>query len=123
MREEWRPVTGRETEYEVSSLGRVRNARGRVLRPQRGSHGYPHVDLGRNKTKLIHILVATAFLGPVPEGQEVRHRNGNKFDPRVRNLQYGTRLQNIQDAIAHGTYMSEARWRQIDRLARAKRNG
>lgn len=113
MTEQWRPVVGWEGLYEVSSEGRVRSfrrgANGRVLRPGIASHGYPTVALGRGNTQSVHVLVAAAFLGPCPEGQEVRHRDGKRTNPRMENLHYGTRGQNIADAILSGSFFSDRR--------------
>jgi hypothetical protein len=44
------------------------------------------------------------FIGPPPSGQEVRHKNGDRADPRLSNLEYGTRAENIADAKRHGTF-------------------
>jgi hypothetical protein len=121
MTELWKPVVG-HPDYEVSSLGRVRSLSrewtqanryggehthrklGRVLRPGIASNGYPTVVLGRGNSRTVHSLVTEAFLGPTPAGQEVRHQDGNRTNPRLDNLCYGTRSDNVRDAIRHGTY-------------------
>ena len=115
--EEWKPVPGYEGRYEVSDLGRVRSLQHcwgprptpHLLKPGIASTGYPTVALGRGNTKQVHALVLSAFVGPCPPGQECRHKNGVRSDPRLVNLEYGTRAQNIQDAIVHGTWHSPKR--------------
>lgn len=62
--------------------------------------------LGRGIHRSIHSMVAEAFIGPCPSGQEVRHKNGKRDDPRASNLEYGTRSDNVRDAIKHGTFVS-----------------
>jgi hypothetical protein len=59
-----------------------------------------------HKTKLIaaHHLVLFAFSGPRLPGMECRHLNGNPQDNRPTNLCWGTRKENIHDAIKHGTF-------------------
>lgn len=133
--ETWKPVVGFEGAYEVSDLGQVRSVdrswrqksksgsdylhkkKGKLLRPGIGGNGYPTVVLGRKAgSKTVHSLVAASFLGPCPIGQEVRHRNGDRADPRLSNLEYGTRSQNIKDAVAHGTWFSEARREHLSKL-------
>ena len=57
----------------------------------------------RYTTRTVHSLVAEAFIGPCPEGMEVRHRNGDQTNSRLSNLTYGTHADNMQDAIRHGT--------------------
>lgn len=109
--EEWRPVPGYERTYEVSDLGRVRSlprpsARGGLIRRKPSTTGYAAVGLcqdGTQKTRTVHLLVASAFMGPTPEGQEVRHLNGDRSDPRLVNLTFGTRSDNNRDKRSHGT--------------------
>ena len=119
MTEEWRPVPGFEDRYEVSDEGRVRGLvcrwgrlkEPRVLKPGPDSYGHLYVNLiseehprSRPLRRPVHQLVAGAFIGPRPEGQDTRHLDGNKLNNRAGNLAYGTRRQNILDAIAHGTW-------------------
>jgi hypothetical protein len=58
---------------------------------------------GRQESWFVHQLVAAAFLGPRPDGLEVRHLDGDPLNNAVSNLAYGTRLENIQDKKRHGT--------------------
>jgi hypothetical protein len=89
--------------YEVSSSGRVRNrVRGNILKSTLGSHGYPMVSLGRKIKRTVHSLVAEAFLGPCPPGQEVRHRDDERWNAALSNLEYGTRAQNVADMLSRG---------------------
>lgn len=116
--EEWRDVIGYEGHYQVSDQGRVKSL-GRVvlrgpsqyvikeklLRPAM-SDGYPYVRLskdGKSKGYRVHILVAAAFIGPRPHKHDVCHRDGKRDNPRLTNLRYGTRKENMGDAILHGT--------------------
>lgn len=103
MNETWKPVVG-HSGYEVSDLGRVRSRLRRdlhILRPAL-NRGYPAVHL-QGVTRKVHALVAEAFIGPRPAGEEVRHRDGNKLNAAAENLEYGTRRQNRQDMERHGT--------------------
>ena len=117
MTELWKPAVG-HSGYEVSSLGRVRSLHrgGRILRPGTASNGYPTVALGRGKTRTLHSLVAEAFIGARPTGQVVRHKDGDRKNPRASNLIYGTRAENIKDAVAHGTWLSPARMAHLRRI-------
>lgn len=123
MIEEWRVLPSNST-YEVSNLGRVRSRdhlvwggirmgfytkSGKVLQPGIASNGYPTVALGRRKTRTVHSLVAETFIGPCPTGKEVRHRDGVRTNPRLDNLEYGTRFQNIEDAFRHGTRVASSK--------------
>ncbi len=68
--------------------------------------GYRRVSLYRDGESSPHnvcVLVLTAFVGPCPTGQEARHGNGNRTDDRIDNLSWGTRKQNAEDRVLHGT--------------------
>lgn len=115
MIEEWRPAVGFPN-YMVSDRGRVySHLSQKFLCPGIASNGYPTVALGRGNTRTLHSLVAETFIGPCPEGQEVRHRDGVRTNPSLENLEYGTRSENIADAYIHGT-----RSKEQDRLAAQK---
>lgn len=102
--EEWRSVVGYEGLYEVSNLGRVRSMSGAfkyhratILKPKKSSQ-YATIWLsdgtGKQKSVTVHKLVAAAFIGPRPDGLEVNHKNGNKHDPSLGNIEYMTKSQN-----------------------------
>lgn len=105
--EEWRSVIGfGENLYEVSSLGRVRRIEtGYVLKPRPKKNGYFQVCLsvsGCAKNRHVHILVARAFIGPCPTGEEVNHKNHRKSDNGTDNLEYMTHQRNTQEAGLRG---------------------
>ena len=142
--ENWRFVVGYEGLYEVSDQGRVRSLdrivtyaaggrrlfKGRILKAGH-SKGYPRVNLYRDgkqsvKFALVHQLVLAAFVGPLPEGQEVRHYDGNRKNCSLGNLLYGTRSENYFDKYRHGkdvrgerhgmSFLSENDIKEIRRL-------
>lgn len=83
----------------IDILGRTRHIPSRILK-QGDSMGYSFVNLvknGRVNSIKVHILVAEAFLGQRPDGYDVCHKNGNKKDNAVDNLEYGTRSKNNLD--------------------------
>lgn len=102
-------------DYKVSDSGQIKSYRrvknvGKIL--QCTTHGRktgsPHFRIelfsdNQYARKYVHQLVAEYFIGPCPVGQEVRHKNGNGLDNKVENLEYGTKLQNYQDSVRHGT--------------------
>lgn len=111
--EEWRDVEGYEGLYQVSSYGRVRSVdrivkypdgksprhfKGKELRPQNASTGYLFVNLSRNsriKRVGIHRLVALSFIQKPDGNMEVNHKDGNRHNNRVENLEWVTRGENI----------------------------
>lgn len=111
--EEWRPVAGYIGRYEVSSLGRIwSHWSKRVMRPRIGGPGYPAVELkksGSVSPRYVHHLVAEAFLGPRPQGAEIRHLNGDKTDNRLINLRYGTRSEQRADDVRLGVHFNAAK--------------
>lgn len=111
---EWRQITGFEGLYDVSSHGEIRSIarvterNGRPMKIPGGlmkasaNKGYRVTSIRKeNKTLrcFVHQAVAEAFIGPRPEGQDTRHLDGNSLNNFVTNLAYGTRSQNVADAI------------------------
>lgn len=105
MSEEWRPVTGYEGLYEVSSWGQVkrvgkgRGTRTGILSPGKGHHlSVTLTKGGVQKRFLIHRLVAQAFI-PNPKGDPwVLHWDDNPSNNKVANLRWGTPKQNSGDS-------------------------
>ena len=97
--ETWKPIQGYPN-YVVSQKGRVKNIKNDlVLKHHKSKRGgfYAFVNLYKNgarKNVLVHKLVSEIFIGPRPKGMEVHHRNGNRMDPDVTNLEYVTHKQN-----------------------------
>lgn len=120
MDEMWKQIAGYEGTYEVSSLGRVRSAprtvkrsghtmqiAGRILAPAVNPvTKYLYVSLWRDgigATVAVHRLVAEAFIGPCPEGQQCGHLDGDRGNPTASNLCWVTRVENMSHKHIHGT--------------------
>ena len=85
-------------DYEVSSLGRVRNATNKNILSNidRNRTGYLRVYLFKDHKKkryFIHRLVAEAFLPKKQEKDFVNHKDGNKQNNKIDNLEYVTKKQ------------------------------
>lgn len=112
---EWRPVPGFPG-YEASSSGLVRSWKdfhgGRADTPRNLSvsvsrWGYLVISMvaalgTRSRKVFVHRIVAMAFLGPCPDGQEVNHRDGNKANSSISNLEYVTKSENTIHAVRLG---------------------
>lgn len=87
----WRPVGGLGV-YEVSDHGRIRWARTlRIKHPTRAASGFWVVNLyagGRTSVRNVHSIVAEAFLGTLPTGFMVLHRDRNRGNNLLSNLAY-----------------------------------
>lgn len=103
--ERWKPVIGYEGIYEVSNYGNVRNVTsGHVLLQTNTTTGYRKVELYKNgrKNLRVHRLVASAFINNTYGKPYINHKNGNKTDNRVENLEWCTQKENVNHAIRTG---------------------
>jgi hypothetical protein len=108
---QWRLVVGNK-DYAVSDSGRVIRWRpGKPtlplseLVPFKTSKGYLRVDIkyaGKRCVRRVHALVCEAFIGDRPEGHEINHKDGNKENNSLDNLEYCTSSQNARHAFANG---------------------
>lgn len=82
--------------YSISNIGNVRNNKtGRILKPHIKENGYMQVQLGRKTIpQYIHRLVAIAFIPNIENKPQVNHKNGNKQDNRIENLEWVTAREN-----------------------------
>jgi len=105
--EEWRDLVGYAGYYMISSFGRVYSVRRKKMLKCSLSDGYPSFSAsvnGKVKRIGVHRAVLRAFVGPPPEGMESLHKDGNKLNPRLDNLHYGTRGENVDDQVRHGVH-------------------
>ena len=94
MNEEWKWVKGFEGMYQISNMGRLksfhRDKDGYILSNTNKDGWYLTSNLfdkNKRKTKRIHVLVAEAFIGEIPRGYHVHHKDGNKQNNIVSNLE------------------------------------
>lgn len=118
MKEIWKDIESYEGMYQVSSLGRVKSLSRRcsthwgtrlvpekLLCPNVKEAGYLCLDLhkdGKSKEFSIHRLVAQAFIPNPNNLPEVNHKDGDKQNNCVDNLEWCTNLDNVRHAIQNG---------------------
>lgn len=90
-------------EYEVSNKGRVRNRLGRLLTPHVHKSGYLTIAMA-GKTKYLHVIVKESFDGKTPEGYEIDHKDSNKLNSALYNLEFVTHQENMQRAVDNGCF-------------------
>lgn len=97
---EWRTINGFDG-YEVSDVGEVRHGN-LIMKQQIDKKGYKRIKIGRNKCFRVHRLVAEAFI-PNPDNKpQVNHKDGNKSNNTVGNLEWCTQSENQLHAYVMG---------------------
>jgi len=110
MEEEiWKDIEGYEGIYTVSNLGRVySHLKGRIREPKKMPKGYLHLVLTKDKKQkdvLLHRIVAMSFI-PNADTYKiyVNHKDGDKLNNSVANLEWVTNQENINHAHENGLY-------------------
>jgi hypothetical protein len=104
--EKWKDVEGWDGIYSVSDTGKIRNNKtGKLRKFRKEKLGYLSVDLWNNmymKRLKIHRLVALAFIPNTDSKPQVNHKDGNKENNSVGNLEWNTAQENSQHAYRTG---------------------
>ena len=130
IEEIWKPIEWTEGGYEVSNLGRVRSMKqyygviARIMPATTQKKGYKavmfHIN-GKAKCAKVHRLVAEAFI-PNPDNlPEVNHKDGNKGNNHVSNLEWCTRSHNVKHSYDTGLKQPH-RWTAEERKQISDRN-
>lgn len=115
----WKDIEGYEGLYQVSNLGRVKSLpkqHGRrywnnefILKQNKSNNGYVCVILQKNKIKYrksIHRLVASAFIPNFENKPQINHKDGNKLNNCIDNLEWVTASENQIHSRKNGLQVS-----------------
>lgn len=112
--ENWKKIKG-YTHYEVSDLGRVRNTKtGVFLKPQVQAVGYKFVNLynnGKMRSWYVHRLVALHFIDNPNGWPQINHKDEDKLNNRVENLEWCTCYYNVNYGRRNSSY-----WKPVEML-------
>ena len=89
--------------YSIDSDGNIYNhKRNIILKPRKSGYGYLSVTMYNNKTRYVHKLIAEFFI-PNPENKsQVNHKDGNKLNNSIDNLEWCTVRENLLHAMHNG---------------------
>lgn len=99
--EKWKWIGGYENKYKVSTYGNIKSYLGKepiIMKYSPNNHGYGFVELcynGGNATKAVHRIVAETFIKRDNRYLQVNHKDGNKLNNNVNNLEWITARENI----------------------------
>ena len=135
MEEIWKDVVGYEGYYQVSNLGRVRSLartyttnrctchiKGKFLKLSLRKEGYYKVNLNKNnkyETMLVHRMVANAFLPNPRNLPQINHKDEDKKNNHVSNLEWCDAKYNTN----YGTCIERMRNSKMKKVAQYDKNG
>ena len=103
----WKDIKGYEGLYQISNFGNVKRIQSNKYIKPHNEKGYIRVALCKNnkvKHLYLHRLIATAFI-PNPENKsDVNHKDGNKMNNKINNLEWTTRKENMNHAKDTGLW-------------------
>ena len=137
--EVWKDING-FSNYQISNYGRVKSKsryvnvgiknvnkfykQEKIINQYSNGRGYMQVtiynDIGKPKTIKVHRLVARAFIENKNNLPQVNHKDGNKLNNSVDNLEWCDNLYNIRHGIENGLVDLKLRVENMRKLGKSK---
>lgn len=122
MTEKWKAIQGTDETYRVSNRGRIKSTdrmvhhntsksglqliRGQIIKTTIGSSGYPVFNM-LGKQYYVHRIVATHFIENPEKKQYVNHKDGDKSNNSMDNLEWVTSSENLKHSYRTGVHSSK----------------
>lgn len=93
--------------YMVSNRGEVyslKTNKSMKLTPNLGYQRIPICHLGKRKMRTVHSLVLETFIGKRPDGLVINHKDGNRSNNHIDNLEYCTQSHNVKEDFRCGRH-------------------
>jgi hypothetical protein len=121
----WRPVKDYESEYEINQYGQVRSKHQKnqnyIMEQRIDRGGYYTVRLAKqnrkSSTKYVHRLLAFAFIINPENKPMINHKDGNKLNNHLDNLEWVTHSENMKHAYNLGLLLPCKQKKVIDRCS------
>lgn len=120
--EVWKKIDGFD-KYEVSNIGNIRSPR-KLMKKSISHKGYFIIFLGSKKNKKtlqVHRLVAFAFLENTFNKPFINHKDGNKQNNHVDNLEWCTAKENTRHALNNGLIKTKTPKKESARILNNKK--
>lgn len=115
----WKDIPGYEGSYQASTKGKIRGLNriclskngsfrtvsNKILTPKIDRYGYYELHLSLKNIRIhfkIHILIAKTFISNPKNKPQVNHKDGNKLNNKISNLEWNTNSENILHAFKNG---------------------
>lgn len=84
--------------------GTIKGSMLHKLKTSKSKYGHMTIRFGRKgKTELVHRLIYRIFIGEIPKGLLICHKDGDSSNNSINNLYAGSQRDNMQDAVKHGS--------------------